>query len=314
MPKVTGKKVLSGLFWSFGERISAQAVTFIVTILLARILMPADYGVVSLILVFITLANVFVSHGFGISLVQKQGASDKDFSTIFWCSFLFSIFLYTGLFIAAPVIASFYNNELLTPIIRVLAIKLPISAIGTIQHAYVSKHMQFKKFFFSKLGGTIVSGIIGIIMAYMGFGPWAIVAQYLVNSIVGNIVLFFTISWKPTFQFDWKSAKELMGFGWKMMLSAFINSAYSEIRTLIVGKIYSAEDLGQFKRGNQFPQLFVTNVNTALGSVIFPAMSLVNNDVSEVSRLARRSMIMTSYLMFPLMVGLGVAAEPLVKF
>lgn len=315
MPKkVKGKSVLSGLFWSFGERITAQLVTFVITILLARILTPNDYGVVSLILVFITLANVFVSNGFGESLVQKQDASERDFSTIFWCSFAFSVILYMGLFIAAPRIADFYGNYLLCPLIRVLAIKLPISSISTIQHAYVSKHMQFRKFFFSTLGGTLVSGVVGIVMAYMGFGPWAVVAQYLVNTTIDTIVLLFTVPWRPRFWFDGKAAKELMSFGWKMMLSAFINSAYSEIRSLIIGKVYSAEDLAQYKRGHQFPQLFITNINTAVSAVIFPAISLVNDDITEVKRLTRKSMIVTAYLIFPMMVGLGVIAEPLVKF
>ena len=315
MPKrVKGRNVLSGLFWSFGERITAQLVTFIITIILARILTPGDYGAVSLILVFITLANVFVSNGFGESLIQKQDASEKDFSTIFWCSFTFSIILYVLLFIGAPGIARFYKNDLLCPLIRVLALKLPISSISTIQHAYVSKHMQFKKFFFSTLGGTLVSGVVGVIMAYLGFGPWAVVAQYLVNTTIDTIVLLFTVPWRPRLWFEKEAAKELMGYGWKMMLSAFINTAYSEIRSLIIGKVYSAEDLAQYKRGHQFPQLFITNINTAVSAVIFPTISLVNDDISEVKRLTRKSMLVTSYLIFPMMVGLGVIAEPLVKF
>ncbi len=315
MPKkIKGRSILSGLFWSFGERITAQLVTFIITIVLARILTPGDYGAVSLILVFITLANVFVSNGFGESLVQKQDTSEKDFSTIFWCSFTFSVFLYLVLFFAAPYIAQFYEIELLCPLIRVLAIKLPISSVSTVQHAYVSKHMQFKKFFFSTLGGTIVSGIVGVVMAYLGFGPWAIVAQYLVNTTIDTVVLLFTVPWRPKFWFEWESAKILMSFGWKMMLSAFINTAYGEIRSLIIGKIYSSEDLAQYKRGRQFPQLFITNINTAVSAVIFPALSSVNDDITEVRRLTRKSMIVTAYLIFPIMVGLGVVAEPLVRF
>jgi O-antigen/teichoic acid export membrane protein len=311
---VRGKSVLSGMFWSFGERITAQLVTFIITIILARILTPGDYGAVSLILVFITLANVFVSNGFGESLIQKQNATERDFSTIFWCSFAFSIVLYTILFFAAPYISEFYGIPMLRQLLRVLALKLPISSLSTIQHAYVSKHMQFKKFFLSTIGGTLISGIVGVAMAYNGFGPWAIVAQYLVNTTIDTIVLLFTVPWRPRFWFEWDSAKTLMGFGWKMMLSAFINSAYGEIRSLIIGKVYSSEDLAQYKRGQQFPHLFITNINTAVSSVIFPAISLVNNDISAVKRLTRKSMIVTSYLVFPIMVGLGVIAEPLVKF
>lgn len=312
--KIKGKSVLSGLFWSFGERITAQVVTFIITIILARILTPGDYGAVSLILVFITLSNVFVSNGLGESLVQKKDSDEKDFSTVFWCSLTIAISLYIVLFFVAPAIARFYGNDLLCPLIRVLALKLPISSVSTIQHAYVSKHMQFKKFFFSTLGGTIISGIVGVSMACLGYGPWAVVFQYLVNTLIDTIVLFFTVPWRPHFCFKKDSARTLLKFGWKMMLSAFINSAYSEIRSLIIGKIYSSEDLAQYKRGHQFPQLFITNINTAVGSVLFPAISQVNDDVSEVKRLTRKSMIVTSYLIFPMMFGLGIVAKPLVSF
>ena len=312
--KVNSKNVISGLFWSFGERITAQLVTFGITVILARILTPGDYGVISLILVFITLANVFVTNGFGESLIQKQDADENEYSTIFWCSFVFSVALYFLLFLSAPFISSFYGLTSLTPLIRVLAIKLPISSLSTIQHAYVSKHMQFKKFFFSTLGGTIISGIVGIILAHFGFGPWAVVAQYLVNTAIDTLVLLFTIPWRPRLLFKINSAKLLMSFGWKVMLSSFINSAYGEIRSLIIGKIYTPVDLAQYKRGVQFPQLFITNINAAVSAVLFPTISSVNDDINEVKRLTRKSMIVTSYIIFPLMVGLGVVAEPLVKF
>lgn len=312
--KIKGKSVVSGLIWSFGERITAQLVTFFITILLARVLTPEDYGAVSLILVFVTLANVFVSNGFGESLIQKRNATESDFSTIFWCSFSFSILLYILIFISSPYIADFYGNNMLSPLTRVLALKIPISSISTIQHAYVSKHMQFKKLFFSTLGGTIISGVVGMIMAYNGFGPWAVVFQYLTNTTINTIVLLFTVPWRPHLDFDITSVKRLMNFGWKMTLSSFINSAYGEIRSLIIGKIYSSGDLAQYKRGQQFPQLFITNINTAVSSVIFPTMSMVNNNMMDVKRLTRRSMAVTAYVIFPMMVGLGIISEPLVLF
>lgn len=312
--KIRGKSVVSGLIWSFGERITAQLVTFFITILLARVLTPEDYGAVSLILVFVTLANVFVSNGFGESLIQKRNATESDFSTIFWCSFSFSILLYILIFISSPYIADFYGNNMLSPLTRVLALKIPISSISTIQQAYVSKHMQFKKLFFSTLGGTIISGVVGMIMAYNGFGPWAVVFQYLTNTTINTIVLLFTVPWRPHLDFDITSAKRLMNFGWKMTLSSFINSAYGEIRSLIIGKIYSSGDLAQYKRGQQFPQLFITNINTAVSSVIFPTMSMVNNNMMDVKRLTRRSMAVTAYVIFPMMVGLGIISEPLVLF
>lgn len=241
---IKGKSVVSGLIWSFGERITAQLVTFLITILLARILTPEDYGTVSLILVFVTLPTYLFHMDLENHLFKRENSTERDFSTIFWCSFSFSILLYILSFVSSPYIAAFYGNDILSPLTRVLALKIPISSISTIQHAYVSKHMQFKKFFFSTLGGTIISGVVGVIMASNGIWAWAVVFQYLINTAIDTIVLLFTVPWRPHFFFDITSAKRLMSFGWKMTLSSFINSAYGEIRSLIVGKIYSSWRFG----------------------------------------------------------------------
>lgn len=307
-----GTKVLSGVFWSFGERICAQLVTFIVSIVLARILLPEDYGTVTMILVFITIANVFVSNGFGEALIQKKDSNETDFSTIFWTSFIVSVLLYLILFFSAPFIAAFYSTPELCSLLRVFAIKLPISSFSTIQHAYVSKHMQFRKFFFSTLFGTLVSGVIGIVMACNGFGVWAIVFQYLINTTVDTIVLLFTVPWRPRLLYDKASAKVLMKYGWKITMSALISATYSEIRPLLIGKFYTKNELAQFKRGAQFPQLFITNINSAIGAVLFPSMSKVNGDIDKLKALTRKSMRMTSYMIFPLMTGLSIVAKPLV--
>ena len=184
------KQVVSGLFWKFGERILAQGVSFIISIVLARLLMPEEYGTISLILIFINLANVFVSDGLGAALIQKKNADEEDFSTMFFCSVAMGLGLYAILFLTAPLISLFYEKPELTFIIRVLSLQIPLSSVQTIQQAYVSKHMMFKKFFFSTLGGTVISGIIGIIMAYNGFGVWALVQQYLVNRLINMLVLF----------------------------------------------------------------------------------------------------------------------------
>lgn len=306
-------KVMSGLAWTFGERIIAQCVSFLVSIILARILMPEEYGVIAIILVFINLANVFVSNGFGESLVRKKDSNETDFSTIFYCSFVFSWVLYAVLFIAAPVIADFYKQETLVLLLRVLAIKIPISSISTVQHAYVSKHMIFKKFFFSTLGGTLVSGILGILMAYCRYGAWALVAQYLCNTIIDTVVLFITVPWRPRMLFSRKSAIQLIGYGWKLTASSLINELYTELRSLIIGRVYSSADLAYYNRGNQFPSLIITNVDTAIGKVVFPAMTKVAEEKQRIKQLGRRSMKTTSYIIFPVMIGLMAVSEPLVR-
>lgn len=306
-------KVMSGLFWAFGERITAQCVSFVVSIILARILLPEEYGVVAIILVFINLANVFVSNGFGEALVRKKNANETDFSTIFYCSFTVSWILYILLYFSSQAIADFYNNDTLRPLLQILALKIPISSISTIQHAYVSKHMIFKKFFFSTLGGTIVSGIVGISMARMGFGAWALVAQYLTNTTIDTIVLFITVPWRPHLLFSKKSAKQLVGYGWKLTASGLINAIYGELRSLIIGRVYTSSDLAYYNRGNQFPSLIITNIDTAIGKVVFPAMTSVADQKDKLKQISRRAMKTTSYVIFPLLAGMLIVAESLVR-
>ena len=305
-------KVVSGLFWSLGERFITQGASFALSIILARLLIPSEYGLVALILVFINLASVFVTNGIGESLIQKKNADETDFSTIFYCSFLMSIIIYTILFLTAPFIAKFYGNSDLISVLRTLALIIPISSFSTIQQAYVSKKMMFKKFFFSNLGGTLVSGLIGIIMAYYGFGVWALVAQNLINTIVGTIVLFFTVQWRPRLLFSIDSAKELVGFGWKLIAANLINIGYNELRSLTIGKIYTMADLAYYNRGNQFPSLIISNINTTIAKVVFPAMAEVNDDICRLKTVTRRAMKITAYLIFPLMIGLMSVAHSLI--
>ncbi|WP_421535693.1 lipopolysaccharide biosynthesis protein [Priestia sp. D3YE.R1] len=305
-------KIVSGLFWTFVERILAQSISFALSIILARLLMPSEYGIVVLVLVFINLANVLVSNGIGESLIQKKNTNEIDFSTIFYCSFILSIFLYLILFLSAPYIAGFYENLQLVWVLRILALVIPVSSINSIQYAYVAKKMMFKKFFFSTLSGTVLSGIIGIVMAYSGFGVWALVAQYLINTVVITVVLFFIVRWRPKLLFSLKSAKELMGFGWKLLVANFINSFYNELRSLVIGKAYTMADLAYYNRGNQIPSLIITNINTSIGKVIFPAMAEVNEDSTRLKILTRRAMKTTAYLTFPLMIGLMCISHSLV--
>lgn len=306
-------KIFGGLFWRFTERIIAQGMSFLISIILARILLPEEYGIVALVLVFIAMANVFVTNGFGESLVQKKDSDETDFSTIFYCSLILSIGLYLLIFISAPAIGAFYKNEQLIGVLRVLAFLLPIASINTIQQAYISKHMVFRKSFFSTLTGTLLSGGLGIWMAYYGFGIWSLVGQYLLYSVVETTVLFFTVDWRPKLKFSINSARTLISFGWKLTAAQLINTGYAQLRTLLIGKVYSTTDLAYYNRGNQFPQLFITNVDSSISSVLFPAMANCNSDISEVKRLTRKSMRITAYVIFPLMTGLAAVAEPLVS-
>lgn len=307
------KKVFSGMIWAFGEQFAAQAVSFILSVILARLLMPDEYGTITMVLVFINIANVFVTNGFGEALVQRKNATDEDFTTVFYCSLAVAVFLYSVLYITAPLIATFYDSPELALVLRVLSLKLPIASINSIQRAYVQKNMQFKKFFFSTLGGTILSGVLGIFMAYKGFGVWALVAQYMSNSCVATIVMFFTVRWKPKLIFCKSSAKELIKFAWKLTAASLINTVYNELRSLIIGKKYSSSDLAYYNKGNHIPSLAITNINSAISTVIFPAMSQCNNAPNRLKAITRRSMKVAAFVIFPVMGGIIGVGESLIR-
>lgn len=306
-------KTISGFFWRFLERSGAQIVTFIVSIILARILDPVVYGTVALVTVFTTILQVFVDSGFGAALIQKKEADNLDFSTVFYFNVVVCTLLYIVMFFCAPLIANFYNSPSLTPLVRVISLTLIISGLKGVQQAYVSRTMQFKKFFYATLGGTLISAVVGIVLAYRGFGVWAIVAQTLTNNFVGTIVLWFTVKWRPMLAFSFKRLKTLFSFGWKLLCSALLNTIYEESRSLIIGKKYSSADLAFYNKGRMFPNLIVSNVNTSIDSVLLPTMSSSQDDREKVKSITRNSIRVGSYLMWPLMVGLGVCAEPFVR-
>lgn len=309
----TKKAVLSGLFWKFGERITAQLVSLFVSIILARLLSPDDYGAVALVMVFITIANVFVSSGFGNALIQKKDADNLDFSSVLYINIAISILIYLILFVSAPFIAKFYDMPVLNPVLRVLGIRIPVAAVNSIQHAYVSRHMLFKRFFWSTLFGTVLSGIVGIIMAYKGFGIWALVAQYLTNTCTDTVVLWFTVKWRPILACSFERAKPLMKYGWKLLVSGLLDTGYTQLRSLLIGKIYTSEDLAFYNQGEKYPQVLSVNINSSIGSVLFPAMSQFQNDKNRIKEITRRSIQVCSYVIWPMMVGFAVTAESLIR-
>ena len=306
-------KVFSGLVWSFSEQFISQIVSFLLSVVLARLLLPEEYGTVTMVLVFINIANVFVTNGFGEALIQKKNSTEDDFSTIFYCSVFVSLLLYLVLYLAAPMIASFYSSQELVLVLRVLALKLPIASINSIQRAYVQKHMQFKKVFFATFGGTVFSGVLGIILAYNGYGVWALVAQYMSLACISTVVMFVTVSWKPRLVFSFDSALELLKYAWKLTAASLINTVYNELRSLIIGKKYSTADLAFYNKGNHIPSLAITNINNAISTVMFPAMSQTNDQKEKLKSISRRSMKVTAYIIFPIMAGLIGIGEPLIR-
>lgn len=304
---------ITGVIWRFGERILAQLINFIVSIVLARVLFPEEYGIVAIVTIFITIADSFVTNGLGTSLIQKKKADDKDFSTIFHASIILSFVLYVILFLLAPVIANLYSNNEIALILRIMGLRLPIAAINSIQQAYVSRKMIYKKFFYSTISGAIVSGIVGVIMALLGLGVWALVAQYLLNAIMGTIVLFIIIDWRPKLEFSFKKFKELFSFGWNVMMAGFIGTIFDQLKGFVIGLKYTATDLAYFNRGEQIPSLIYNNINVAFESVLFSAISKLQDNKESVKQALSKMIKIISFVMIPIMLGIVAISEPLVR-
>ena len=307
-------KVYSNLLWRFLERCGAQAVTLIVSIVLARILDPSVYGTISLITVFIVILQVFIDCGLGTALIQKKDSDQIDFSTVFFANIVICSLLYLVLFFCAPLIALFYKNSLLTPIIRVMGLTLIISAFKNIQQAYVAKNMIFRKFFFATLIGTIAAAVVGILMAYKGFGVWALVIQNLVNQTVDTIILFIIVKWKPSFSFSFKRFKKLASYSWKILVTGLIDVFYEKMRQLAIGKVYSKEDLAYYNEGQQIPYTIISNLNTSIDSVLFPTVSKEQDSLTRVKEMTRKSIKVSTYVITPMLIGLAAISEPLVRF
>ena len=311
---ISHNSVISNFVWRFSERCGAQIVSFIVSIVLARLLSPSDYGVVAIMMVFTTILSIFIDSGFSTALIQAKNADDLDFSTIFYFNVASSLLLYLVLFLLAPTIAAFYKNDEMTAMIRVLGLTLLISGLKSVQTAYVSKNMIFKRFFFATLGGTLGAAVVGIGMAMAGYGAWAIIAQSLFNHAVDTIILWITVKWRPKRQFSSQRLRELFSFGWKMLVSSLLDTIYNNLRSLIIGKVYCSEDLAYYNKANSFPSLVVGNINVAIDSVLLPAMSSAQDDRVRIKSMTSRSLKVCTYLIAPLMIGLAVCSKPLIRF
>ncbi len=307
------KNTIKNFMWRFAERCGAQFVTLIVSIVLARILTPSDFGTVSLVMVFTTIMQVFVDSGLGTALIQKKDADDLDFSSVFYFNFVVCLILYVGMFVAAPYIAKFYNDLSLTAIIRVISLTIVISGIKGIQQSYVSRNMLFKRFFFATLGGTVFSAFLGIAMAYAGYGVWSIVAQQLSNTAIDTLILWITVKWRPKKMFSWERLRGLLSYGWKLLVSSLLDTVYNNLRNLIIGKVYTSADLAYYNQGDKFPKVVVTNINTSIDSVLLPSMSEEQDHADRVKSMTRRAIKTSTYIMAPLMMGLLFCAEPIVK-
>ncbi|MBQ7252764.1 MAG: lipopolysaccharide biosynthesis protein [Kiritimatiellae bacterium] len=312
MAKSLKAKTVSGFLYKMMERVGALGVNFAVSVILARLLLPGEYGLVALSVVLISILDVFVTHGFGNSLIADKHSDDVDFSTCFYFGLALSWVVYVGVFFAAPACAVFFKDPLIVPVLRVLALRIPIAAVNSVQHAFVSKHMMFRKFFISTSIGTVLSGILAVAMAYRGWGVWALVAQYLGNVVCDTVCLWIIVGWRPIRAFSLRRLGKIYDYGWKILVVGLIDTVYGRLRSLVIAREFTPGDLAYYNNGNHFPRFSMSILEPTINSVLFPALSQCSDDQKTMRDITRRMIGLGTYLVFPVMIGLIAVAKPLV--
>lgn len=308
-----GREVTQGLVWSIAERIVTQVALFAISMILARILSPTEYGVIAMLLVFVNLADILVTNGLGEALIQRKAPTKQDYSSICFCGLIMSVFLYVVIFVSAPIIEAFYDQENLTILLRVLALRLPLSSLYAIQRAYVAKNFLFKMQFAASSSASFLAGLTAIVMACAGFGVWALVVQQLVTVLLSSAAMLLVTRWFPGLRPNWISVIEILPSGIQLALANMVNGLYTEGRSLILGKACSPTELALFNRGNQFPALIINNLNAPIGNVMLSAMAEVADDSVKLKDSTRKAIKMINCLVAPLLALLAVAASPLVE-
>lgn len=303
------EKGIKGFLWALLERFSIQGVSFVVTLVLARLLSPADYGTVALLSIFLAVAGVLVDSGFGNALIQKKDATELDFNSVFYVSLTISMALYTLLFFTAPYIAAFYHSDILVPILRVSATTLIFASINSVQNAELSRKLLFKLSFKVSIVSTLASAVVGIMLALYGMGPWALVWSGFSSNLIGTIMRWFVIGWRPKFMFSFQSLHGLFSFGWKLSFTTLIDTLYNNLYGLLIGRMYSKEDLAFVNKGRHLPELLMLTITSTLSRVAFPVMSQIQDDDLRIKSMMSKTLTTSCFVVFPVLAYVAVSAE-----
>lgn len=306
------QKTLKGTAWSFIDTFSSQGITFLVGLVLARLLTPEEYGLIGIIAIFIAVFNSIVDSGFSNALIRKTDAKDIDYNTVFITNLGLSILLFAAMYLAAPAIASFFNQPQLEPLSKVMASVVIINAFAIIQRTIFVKKIDFKTQTKVSLISSITSGVIGIVMAFTGFGVWTLVGQQISRQLLNTVFLWVFAKWYPSLQFSIQSFKELFGFGWKLLVSGLIETVWREIYQVVIGKYYTASALGQYTRAHQFASIFSSNLNAVVQRVSYPVLSSIQDDKERLKSAYKRVIKTTMLITFVLMLGLAAVARPMI--
>ena len=305
------KKVISSLVYKFIERLSVKGLGLIISIVLARMLAPEEFGQIAIMNVFINLSQVIVDGGFTTALIQRKDVTEKDYSTVFFINLGLATICYLSLQVAAPWISAYYAQDITKPL-QVYSITVFFAAFNALQLARMQKRMEFRKVMICSLTATIISGIAGVAAAYCRFGLWALVLYNILNNVIICITAAFAEKWLPKFEFSLHRAKLLFSYGWKMFVSAVLCSLYGDIRSLVIGKKFSGNDLAYYNRGQQFPQVISHTLDSAIQSVMFPTMAAVQDEKHKLAGMLHSAETMGAYVIMPVMFGLAAVSEPVV--
>ncbi len=304
-------KTVKGVAWSGIDNLTQYGVSFIVSIVLARLLSPDDYGLIGIIAIFTAVCSTFIYAGFGTALIRKKDATDEDYNTVFLVNLFTSLFLYAVIFLSSPLIADFFKREELNVLTRVSAFGLIIGALAFVQQTILTKRIDFKTQTKITFIASIVSGIVGISMALLGLGVWALVFQGLVSGMARTLLLFSYNRWIPSFRFSYQSFQELFGFGWKLMVSSLLDTVWKQLYQVVVGKFYNPATLGQYTRANSFSELFSSNLTSVIQRVTYPVLSEIQNEKERMVVAYRKIIKITMFISSIAMFALGAVSEPL---
>lgn len=307
------EKTVKGVVWSSVDRFFSQGIQFIFSILIARLLLPSDYGTVAMLNIFLAISQTFIDSGFGTALIRKIDRTEEDFSTVFYFNIAVALVFYGVLWLTAPYIADFYEIPLLKDITRVVALTLVFGSFSGIQSARLSIAIDFRSRAIISITVTLVTGALGLWMAYSGYGVWALVMQSVVSSLLRTILLWAFVRWMPKLVFSWKSFKELFSFGSKLLASGLLDTAYNNIYTLVIGKVFSSSALGVYSRADSLAQYPSSNITSVLQGVTFPVLSSIQNEPERLTSAYKKFIRLSAFVVFPLMIGLSAVADPLIR-
>lgn len=307
------ERALHGALWKFAEKIGMNLMQVVIQIVLARLLLPEDYGIIGLLTIFISISDVFILQGFTTALIQKKDADEVDFSSVFFANILMSLCIYAFFFAIAPAVAAFYNLSQLCSVMRVMSLNILIGALCAVHNAIISKKLEFKVSFIRNMANTATQGIVGIAMALLGFGVWSLVGSKIAGTFIGMLILCCTVDWKPKLVFSAERIKSLFNFSSKILGTNLLNTIFNNIHSIIIGKFFLPVDVGYYQRGQQIPQVAMTAIDGSLNEVLYPTLSILQNDLQKLKNALRRSMKTSIYVIMPMMLTLIVVAEPMTR-